>query len=129
MLDSNVRAFAAEGRNFGSLTTLLPDGRPMTQLVWVDADEEHVLVNTEVGRQKYANVVRDPRVAIAIADSSNPYRYAEVRGRVTGTVSGEAARRHIDRLSERYTGGPYSRPIETERVILQITPERVRLNG
>ena len=49
----------ARGDNFGALTTLLPDGHPQTQVMWVDADDEHLLINTEVHRQKFTNVERD----------------------------------------------------------------------
>jgi hypothetical protein len=28
--------------------------------MWVDADDTHVLINTELGRQKWLNVERDP---------------------------------------------------------------------
>jgi PPOX class probable F420-dependent enzyme len=95
-------------------------------MMWVDADDDHILINTETGRQKFTNVQRDPRVCVAVYDASNPYRYSEIRGRVVGTVTGAEAREHIDRLSEKYMGGPYANPIKTERVILQIEPERVR---
>jgi hypothetical protein len=30
--------------------------------MWVDADDQHLLINTEVHRQKFRNVERDPRV-------------------------------------------------------------------
>jgi PPOX class probable F420-dependent enzyme len=128
MLDSTAKALA-KGKNFAAFTTLLPSGLPSTQVMWVDADDDHILINTETGRQKYANVEHDPRVAVAIIDAENPYRYSEVRGRVVGKVTGAEARQHIDRLSEKYTGGPYAAPIATERVILQIEPERVRSQG
>jgi hypothetical protein len=42
MLDKDVKSLA-QGKNFAAFTTLLPDGRPMTQVMWVDADDEHVL--------------------------------------------------------------------------------------
>lgn len=128
MLDPIVRALA-QGRNYATITSLLPDGQPNTHIVWVDADDEHVLVNTEIGRQKFANVRRDPRVTVLVMDAENPYRFGEVRGRVVGTVTGAEAREHIDRLSEKYTGGPYGAPIQTERVILQIEAEHTRTRG
>lgn len=123
MLDRAVRELA-KGANFGVLTTLLPSGRPMAQVMWVDADEDHLLVNTEVHRQKYKNIERDPRVSLTVIDGGNPYHYAEVRGRVVEKVRGRAAREHIDQLSEKYHGGPYANPIQSERVILKIAPER-----
>jgi PPOX class probable F420-dependent enzyme len=126
MVDDEVKRLA-QGKNFGNLTTLLPTGQPMTQVMWVDADDDYVLINTETHRQKYKNVARDPRVAVAIVDGDNPYHYAEVRGQVVGEVTGPAARAHIDQLSEKYTGGPYTNPITSERVILQIAPDRQRV--
>lgn len=126
MVHEKVKKLAQE-ENFGTITTLLRDGTPSTHVMWVDADDEHVLVNTETGRAKFRNVQRDPRVSVTIWDKDNPYSYVEVRGNVVDTVAGEAARRHIDDLSVKYTGHPYDPDaIQTERVILKIKPERQR---
>jgi PPOX class probable F420-dependent enzyme len=102
-LDEDVRTLAT-GKNFGALTTLFEDGSAQTHIMWVDADDDHVLVNTEVHRAKFRNVERDPRVTVTIWDVDDPYRYAEVRGRVVEVVRGRAARDHIDACSRRYTG-------------------------
>ena len=107
-------------------TTLLPGGQPMTHVMWVDADDDYVLINTEVHRQKYKNMHRDPRVTVTVFDATNPYHYAEVRGRVVEEVRGEPARAHIDKLSQKYMGGPYGAPIGSERVMLKIAPESQR---
>jgi PPOX class probable F420-dependent enzyme len=114
----------ARARNFAVITTLLPDGYPQTQVMWVDTDGEHLLVNTEVHRQKYRNVERDPRVTLTIWDKEDPYRFVEVRGRVVEKVKGPEARRHIDELSLKYRGEPYGTRIKSERVILRIAPLR-----
>ena len=126
MLDDQVKALA-RAKNFAALTTLLSDGQPQTHIMWVDASDDHVLINTEVHRQKFKNVQRDPRVTVTIFDAGNPYHYAEVRGRVVEVVKGDEARRHIDELSTKYTGGPYANPIQSERVLLKIAPERQRV--
>jgi PPOX class probable F420-dependent enzyme len=128
MLDEKVKTLA-QGKNFAAFTTLLPGGQPMTHVMWVDADDEHVLINTEVHRQKFKNVDRDARVTVTVIDATNPYNYAEVRGRVVDKVTGPPARAHIDQLSDRYTGQPYGNTIQSERVILRIAPERQRTNG
>jgi PPOX class probable F420-dependent enzyme len=114
----------ARGQNFGALTTLLPDGHPQTQVMWVDADEQHLLLNTEVHRQKFRNVQRDPRVTVTIWDLEDPYRFVEVRGEVVEKVKGQEAREHIDELSLKYRGKPYQTQIQSERVVLRITPWR-----
>jgi PPOX class probable F420-dependent enzyme len=128
MLDTPARDLARD-KNFAALTTLMPDGQPSTQVMWVDADDDHVLINTEVHRQKFRNIGRDPRVTVTVIDAADPYRYAEIRGRVASTVTGPEARAHIDALAEKYTGKPYGPQITSERVILRIVPERVRYNG
>lgn len=114
----------ASGKNFGALTTLLPDGHPQTQVMWVDADKDHLLINTEVHRQKFKNVERDPRVTLTIWDGEDPYRFVEVRGEVVEKVKGPEAREHIDELSYKYHGRPYGTKIRSERVILRISPLR-----
>jgi PPOX class probable F420-dependent enzyme len=114
----------ARGNNFATITTLLPDGHPQTQVMWVDADDEHVLINTEVHRQKYRNVERDPKVTVTIWDRDDPYRFVEVRGEVVEKVRGQEARDHIDELSQKYRGGPYKTRIKSERVVLRISPLR-----
>ncbi|MGH9045027.1 MAG: PPOX class F420-dependent oxidoreductase [Acidimicrobiales bacterium] len=125
MLDPTVKRLAS-GTNFAALTTLFADGRPHTNIMWIDADEDHVIFNTEIHRQKYKNLKRDPRVTIAIVDSGNPYHYAEVRGRVVDEVRGDEAREHIDKLSEKYTSGPYRASIHSERVIIKVEPDYER---
>jgi PPOX class probable F420-dependent enzyme len=127
-LDQDVRTLAT-GRNFAALTTLFDDGSPQTQVMWVDADETHVLINTEVHRQKFTNVERDPRVCVLVIDQENPYRYVEVRGRVEEVVRGEEARDHIDACSQRYFGTDYPTEIVSERAILRISADRVVKNG
>lgn len=123
MLHEKTRGLAA-GRNFAMLTTLMPDGTPQTHVMWVDADEEHVLVNTEIHRTKYRNLARDPRATVTIVDHEDPYSYVEVRGRVVSEQRGPEARDHIDALSRKYFGRPYPNPITSERVILRIRPDR-----
>ncbi|HEY7626593.1 MAG TPA: pyridoxamine 5'-phosphate oxidase family protein [Ilumatobacteraceae bacterium] len=128
MLDPVIRDFA-KGRNFGSISFHLPGGSIGTHVMWVDADDEHVLINTEVHRTKYKAMQANPNVTVTIWSSENSYTYAEVRGTVTGEVRGPEARANIDDLSQKYNGTPYQPQIQSERVILQITPRRQRSQG
>jgi PPOX class probable F420-dependent enzyme len=125
VLEQGVRQLA-KGKNFAAFTTLLPDGRPMTHVMWVDCDDEHVLINTETHRQKAKNVRRDPRVTVTVWDRDDPYHYTEVRGEVVETVTGPEARAHIDSLSMKYYGHEYRNQIRSERLILRIKPLRQR---
>lgn len=113
-----------QGPNFAVLTTLFPDGRPQSQVMWVGCDEDHVLINTEIHRAKFKNMQADPRVTVTIIDAESPYSYVEVRGRVVDTIGGDAARANIDELSQRYVGEDYANEIQSERVIVRILPDR-----
>jgi PPOX class probable F420-dependent enzyme len=117
-------------RAFASLATLMPDGSPQVTPVWVDLEGDLVLVNTARGRQKDKNMRRDPRVAMAVIDPENPYRYLEIRGRIA-EIAEEGADAHIDKMAKKYLGAdkyPYRQPSET-RVIFKIQPERVNTMG
>jgi PPOX class probable F420-dependent enzyme len=117
-------------RAFASLATLMPDGSPQVTPVWVDLEGDLVIVNTARGRQKDKNLRRDPRVAMAIIDPENPYRYLEIRGRVA-EITEEGADAHIDKMAKKYLGAdkyPYRQPSET-RVIFKIQAERVNTMG
>jgi PPOX class probable F420-dependent enzyme len=120
----------ASGPNYAAISSLLPSGRIQTQYIWVGVDGDRLYVNTEPHRQKFQDLQRDPRVTLAIRDESNPYRYAEVRGRVVGTEGGQPARDQIDALSQKYDGKPYPpEQIKTERVTVWIEPERQTIAG
>jgi PPOX class probable F420-dependent enzyme len=127
-LDPGVRELA-QAPNFATLSVILRSGRPMTHVMWVDADENHVLINTEAHRAKFRAVERDSRVTVTIWQRDDPYTYAEVRGQVVETVRGPEARAHIDSLSRKYRGKDYDdAAITSERVILRIAPETVRFH-
>jgi PPOX class probable F420-dependent enzyme len=117
-------------RAFATLGTLMPDGSPQVTPVWCDFDGEHVIVNSAKGRQKDKNIRRDPRVALAVIDPDNPYRYLEIRGRVA-EITEQGADAHIDKMAKKYLGAdkyPYRQPGE-QRVMYKIQPERVSTMG
>ena len=115
---------------FAHLVTLMPDGSPQVTPVWVDLDGNTVIINTAKGRLKDRNMKRDPRVALAVSDPANPYRYVQVRGRVSDiTENGGDA--HIDKMARKYLNQdsyPYRQPGEV-RVVYRITPEHVQAYG
>jgi PPOX class probable F420-dependent enzyme len=121
-LPDDVRALF-EGANYAHLATVLPSGAPHSVPVWTGIEGEHVAFFTQPSSRKARNLERDPRVAFSITDHDQPYRMAQVRGRVAGTVEGEAALEIIDRLAVKYTGNPF--PMRSGVVFL-IEPERVQ---
>jgi PPOX class probable F420-dependent enzyme len=116
--------------SYGQLATVMPNGAPQLTQVWVDTDGEHVLVNTVATHQKVKNIRHDPRVAVNVHDPAQPYRIANIRGRVVDVTSA-GADEHIDRLAKKYLGAdqyPFRRP-DQQRIILKIQPERIHSIG
>ena len=114
----------AQGPNFAVVTTLNANGSVQAQPLWIDSDQDFLLVNTEMHRHRVKNLQRDPNVTVCIVSSEGWMHWGEVRGQLVEIITGQVARDHIDQLSMKYTGKPYANPIQSERVILKIKPER-----
>lgn len=97
----------AEAPPVAALTTLMPDGRPQTTVVWCDFDGTHIRINTMRGFRKEKNMRLNPRVTLLCYDPREPLRSLEIRGRVV-EMTATGAIEHLDGLSARYTGlSPY----------------------
>lgn len=115
---------------FANLATTMADGSPQVTPVWFDYANGIVRVNTAKGRVKSRTMREGAKVALAILDPDNPYRYIQIRGHVSGmTEAGADA--HIDSLAKKYLGKdkyPYSQPGDV-RVIYEITPDAAQIMG
>ena len=115
---------------FAHLATVGADGSPQVTPVWVDFDGTLIRFNTAKGRVKDKNLRRNPRLALSIQDPDNPYRYIQVRGRVT-EITEQGADAHIDALAKKYINQdkyPWRRPDEV-RVTYKILPEKIHTMG
>lgn len=115
---------------FAHLATLMPDGSPQVTPVWCDLEGDLIRLNSAKGRQKDRNLRRNRRVALAIQDPDNPYRYLGVRGEIV-EITEEGAEAHIDSLAKKYLGKdryPFRQPGEA-RVMYKLRPERVSTMG
>src|SRR3984957_14172493 len=106
------------GRNFVTMATIDPDGRPQLSVLWAKLDGGDLLVSTIKGRKKYANLSRDARASALVFAADDPYRYAEIRGTVT--LTDDPAAELINELALKYTGQPFGDRPGEERVIVRI---------
>jgi PPOX class probable F420-dependent enzyme len=116
--------------NFCHVATLRKDGSPHGALVWVDVDGDRLLLNSAEGRDWPANVARDPRIALTVANAENPYETVIVRGRVT-EITKDGADEHIDQLAMKYLGQetyPFRQEGEV-RLKIVVEPDRVAVQG
>ncbi len=114
---------------FADLALTLRDGTPQVTPVWFEWDGERIIINTARGRVKDKVLHRRPVVALLINDPANPYRYLQIKGRVTAETE-EGAYEQIFAMSEKYHGKKeYPRRPDEVRVIYKITPEKVQARG
>jgi PPOX class probable F420-dependent enzyme len=111
-----------DGTNYAHVATVLPDGAPHSIPVWAIYENGRIAFFTQSRSRKARNLARDPRVALSVVDEANPYRNAQIRGRVVETVDGGAALEVIDRISHHYIGAPF--PMRSGTVFW-IEPETV----
>jgi PPOX class probable F420-dependent enzyme len=55
-----------DGPHLSVLTTIDPDGKPQTSVIFVKRDGDDLLFSTIKGRRKTINMSRDPRVSLLI---------------------------------------------------------------
>ena len=123
--DPDVRELL-EKPNYAVVSTHNQDESIHSTVVWVDAENGSVALNSTIDRKWPTNLQRDPRVNVLVQETGNPYHFVEIRGEAQAT---DGADEHIDRLAKKYMGQdeyPYRRPGD-QRIKFVITPTRIRL--
>jgi hypothetical protein len=68
--------------------------------------DDYILVCTSEAIWKAKDMRRDPRVAMSVTDTANPYRMAAIQGRVVQVRPDEGCR-YMDPISIKYTSAPF----------------------
>ena len=111
--------------NFAALSTLMPDGAPKVEPVWIGREGDHLLVATDSRGVKGRNLAGDDRVALSITNHHDPYEQLLVRGRVIETRPDNDLV-VLDALSEQYLGRPFPRRKWSSRVVYVIQADVAR---
>lgn len=114
-----------DGANFAHLATLMADGSPKVEPVWVGRDGDHIVVTTDASSIKARNIDADSRVAVSVTAFDDPYDQLLVRGRVV-TITADDDLGVLDGLSEKYLGVPFPRRRWNSRVVLVIQADLAR---
>lgn len=104
------------------ITTLRPDGQPVSTATWYLWVDGRVLVNMDEGRKRLEHMRNDPRVTLTVLAEGNWYTHISVIGSVAEFHDDEGLA-DIDRLARHYTGKPYPRR-DRRRVSAWIDVER-----
>jgi PPOX class probable F420-dependent enzyme len=111
--------------NFAHLATLMPDGSPQSVPVWLGREGDRILICTGEGSLKAKNTLHDARVAISILDFHDPYKEAQLRGRVVERRP-DPDLKIMDPISHKYTGKPFPFRNPEGRVALVIEIDKAR---
>ena len=112
-----------EKKGLAHVATIGPTGEPHNSPVWFEWDGEHVAFSQTKTRQKYKNLLRDPRVSLSITDPDNPYRRLEIRGTLDG-VEEDEGNAFINAMAKKYINEdvyPWHQPGD-ERIVLRVRP-------
>jgi PPOX class probable F420-dependent enzyme len=104
-LPDDVLALLAKP-NPAVITTLRPDGQPVSVATWYLLDDGRILVNMDEGRRRLRYLRQDPRVSLTALDESSWYTHVSLQGRVV-ELREDVGLVDIDRLSTHYGGRPY----------------------
>lgn len=128
-LDPNaVDAFLAEPRN-AIVTAIRRDGRPAMTPNWFLWQDGTFYVSTTKGRAKYRLFRHDPRVQLAVDDSTG-FRYVVLDGTVAIHDDVDAGLPYFKALRAKHGRGGQSdeelraEMVRDERVLLVITPDK-----
>jgi PPOX class probable F420-dependent enzyme len=105
------------------MATVAADGRPVTVATWyLLEDDGRILLGLDAQRARLKHMHADPRLSLTVLDGDDWYTHVSVQGRVVSIVDDEGLR-DIDRISEHYTGKPYSNR-ERPRVTAHVEIDR-----
>ncbi|MGW0436045.1 PPOX class F420-dependent oxidoreductase [Micromonospora sp. NPDC003197] len=90
------------------ITTLRPDGQPVSTATWYLWDDGRILVNMDAGRRRLGHLRADPRTTLTVLDEDSWYTHVSLIGRVV-EFRADTELTDIDRLARHYTGNPYPR--------------------
>ena len=121
-IDGWAREMLEHEGMFGTLATVMPDGRPHQAVVWYLVRGDTVVLNSAVGRIWPTNLLRDPRCSLSIEDG---YEWVGVRGRVEAVTDQETAQADIAAMARRYHAAD---PETAERMIRELFQPQERIS-
>ena len=100
-LPPRIRDFIA-APHFGSVATVDADGSPRQAIVWYLLGGDELVVNSRVGRRWPTNLLRDPRVYVAVFDEADPLRWVGLLGTAEPIEDQPLAQADIAAMARRY---------------------------
>ncbi|HEY5857661.1 MAG TPA: TIGR03618 family F420-dependent PPOX class oxidoreductase [Aldersonia sp.] len=92
--------------NYATMSTLRPDGQPVSVATWYLYENRRVLVNMDARRKRVEHLGNDPRVSLTALDPDDWFTHLSIVGMVVQLVD-DADLVDIDRIARHYTGDQY----------------------
>jgi PPOX class probable F420-dependent enzyme len=108
----------------GVLTTIGADGFPQSTALWYLLDEGELKISVMTSRQKYRNLLANPKATLFIFDPDSTGKTLEIRGEVE--IRPDPDKEQAARFAASY-GSAASEwdPPEATRAVLVLKPKRV----
>lgn len=101
------------------------DGSVQMNPIWYERRGDEIWLNAASSRAWGQRLEPGGAVTLLFVDPGNQYRWAQVQGQVL-EKTGQGGAEHIDRLSQRYFGRPYSQHDPADpRLVIRVRPSRV----
>lgn len=126
-LSRRARDFLTAPR-FATIATVDADGSPHQAVIWYVLRDDHLLVNSLVGRRWPSNLRRDPRFSLVVEDGLD---YVAIGGRAQEDPDPAHGQADIAELARRYEPPDQaerliaSRFSSQQRISYRLHPERV----
>jgi len=123
-LSPAIRDFLAETR-FATIATINSDGSPSQALIWYRFGDDTIVINSAIGRRWPTNLLRDPRISVAVHDADDGYRWVGLNGSVEARTDQAAAQADIAEMARRYHADD---PAEAEALIRDRFQRQTRIS-
>ncbi len=128
-IEPSVRRFLEAPGHFAVVATLDPDGSVHHAVAWYLLRDGTLVLNSREGRRWPGNLLRDPRVSVAVEDG---YRWVTLRGTVEVIDDQARAQADIAEMARRYHADDPAHAEEQvrmfreqRRVTFELAPARV----
>jgi PPOX class probable F420-dependent enzyme len=113
-------------KNYAHVAIPRQDGTVQTVIVWADAENGNVTLNSAEGRKWPENLRKAGTATVTVMADNDPYEWVSVTGRLVEDTH-DGADAHIDSFAKKYLDAdsyPYRQPGE-QRIKFVLSPERV----
>ena len=100
-LSDKIRTFLSHD-HYCTVATVDPDGGPRQATIWYTLEGDSIIINSLAGRRWPSNLVRDPRISVAVTDGSDGYRWVGLTGTAAPITDAVTAQGDIAAMARRY---------------------------